>query len=154
MHLQVKAKVPNSGMSVDDHDGEGKMAISATYEAGALVGILDVLEADGFNLRTASGNDVELGGEFTFWVDGRSKGEDEDAANHAAAELLKSKGYDAGVFEVHSAYLVDKPGALRAFVSEVTESGLLVQDISVGTPDADGIPVQIFTAKVRRHSRG
>jgi hypothetical protein len=155
MHLQVKARVPKSGMSVDDdgdHDHhDGKMAISATYEAGALLGILDVLAADGFNLRSASGSNVELGGELTFWVDGRSESEDEDAANHAAAELLRANGYDADVWEVHSAYLVDKPGALRAFVDEVTQGKLLVQEISVSTPDADGIPVQIFTAKVRRH---
>ena len=150
MHLQVKAKVPQSGMSIHDDDGDD-IAVSATYEAGALVGMLDVLAKEGFNLRTASGTNVELGGEFTFWVDGRSDGEDEDAANHAAAELLKSKGYDAEVWEVHSAYLVDKPGALKAFVDEVTKNKLLVQEISVSTPDADGIPVQIFTAKVRRH---
>ena len=151
MHLQVKAKVPNSGMSIDDDDGEEGHAISATYESGALVGMLDALQEDGFNLRSASGTNIELGGEFTFWVDGRSDGEDEDAADHAAAELLKSKGYDAEVWEVYSTYLVDEPGALKAFVHEISERKLLVKEISVSTPDADGIPVQVFTAKVRRH---
>ncbi len=153
MHLQVKAKIPSEGMSVHDDDGEDGLAISATYEAGGLVDLLGILEADGFNLRTASGSNVELGGEFNFWVDGRSDDEDDHAATRAAAELLKTKGYDADVWEVHATHLTDTPGALRAFVRQVTEGRLLVKEISVSTPDAEGIPVQIFTAKVHNRHR-
>ena len=153
MHLQVKAKIPDSGMSVHDDDDEGGLAISATYQAGALVELLGILESDGFNLRSASGTDVELGGEFNFWVDGRSDDEDEHAATRAAAELLKAKGYEADVWEVHARHLTDTPGALREFVNTVTAGHLLVKDISVSTPDAKGIPVQIFTAKVHTRTR-
>jgi hypothetical protein len=153
MHLQVKAKIPDSGMSVYDDDEEGGLAISATYQAGALVELLGILEEDGFNLRSASGSNVELGGDFTFWVDGRSDDEDDHAATRAAAELLKARGYDADVWEVHAAHLTDTRGALRAFVNTVTEGHLLVQEISVSTPDAEGIPVQIYTAKVRTRTR-
>ena len=149
MHLQVKASVPKSGMSIDDEDDED-IAVSATYRPGALVGLLTVLKGEGFNLRAASGSNVELGGDFTFWVDGRSDEEDEHAATYAAAELLKRKGIDAEVHEVHAKHLSDQSGTLLDFVNEVTQGKLLVQEISVGTPDADGIPVQIFTAKVRR----
>lgn len=152
MHLQVKAKAPTSGMSVHGDDGDD-IAVSATYEPGVLVGLLTVLKDAGFNLRAASGNQVELGGEFSFWVDGRSDGEDHEAATYAAAELLRGNDYVADVFEVHSKHLSDSKGTLLDFVKEVTKGKLLVQDINVGTPDHDGIPVQIFTAKVRgRHS--
>ena len=152
MHLQVKAKTTKGGtMSVHDDDGDD-IAVSATYQPGSLVGMLDVLERNGFNLRTASGNNVELGGEFNFWVDGRNGDEDHDKATHAAAKLLRGEGYEAEVHEVHAKYLSDTKGTLKQFVDEVTEGKLLVMEISVGTPDEEGIPVQIFTAKVRRHA--
>ena len=150
MHLQVKAKTTKGGvMSVHDDDGD-EIAVSATYEPGSLVGLLNVLDENGFNLRAASGNNVELGGEFSFWVDGRHAKEDEHAATYAAAQLLRDEGYEADVHEVHARHLSDKKGTLKQFVDEVTSGKLLVQEISVGTPDKDGIPVQIFTAKVRR----
>jgi hypothetical protein len=150
MHLQVKAKTNKGGtMSVHGDDGED-IAVSATYEPGSLVGLLDVLDKHGFNLRTASGNNVELGGEFNFWVDGRHNKEDNHEATYAAAKILREEGYDAEVHEVHARHLSDKKGTLKQFVDEVTEGKLLVQEISVGTPDDEGIPVQIFTAKVRR----
>ncbi len=153
MHLQVKARIPKSGMSIYDDDGDGGIAASATYEPGTLVELLGILETGGFNLRSASGCNVELGGEFNFWVDGRSDDEDDHAATHAAAELLKANGYEADVWEVHAAHLTDTRGALKAFVNEVTEGKLFVQEISVSTPDAEGIPVQIYTAKVRHRAR-
>jgi hypothetical protein len=151
MHLQVKAKTTKGGtMSVHGDDGE-EIAVSATYQPGSLVEMLEILERHGFNLRAASGNNVELGGEFNFWVDGRNGDEDHDQATHAAAKVLRGEGYEADVHEVHAKYLSDKKGTLKQFVDEVTEGKLLVMDISVGTPDEEGIPVQIFTAKVRRH---
>lgn len=150
MHLQVKAKAPTSGMSVHNDDGDD-IAVSATYEPGALAELLTVLKDGGFNLRAASGNQVEMGGDFAFWVDGRSSAEDHEAATYAAAELLRGHNFTADVFEVHSKHLADSKGTLLDFVQEVTEGKLLVQDINVGTPDEKGIPVQIFTAKVRRH---
>ena len=151
MHLQVKAKTTKGGtMSVHDDDEGEDIAVSATYQPGSLVGLLDVLEKNGFNLRTASGSNVELGGEFAFWVDGRDDKEDEHKATYAAAKLLREEGYEAEVHEVHAKHLSDKKGTLKEFVDEVTAGKLLVQEISVGTPDKDGIPVQIFTAKVRR----
>lgn len=155
MHLQVRSRTGKSGggggMSVHDDDGGEDIAVSATYEPGALVAMLGILADDGFNLRSASGSNVELGGEFAFWVDGRSDDEDEHAAAYAAAELLNAHDYEADVFEVHSGHLNDEKGTLKDFVEQVTEGKLLVKEISVGTPDKEGIPVQIFTAKVRRH---
>ena len=151
MHLQVKAKAPTSTMSVHGDDGDD-IAVSATYEPGVLVEMLTILKDAGFNLRAASGSQVELGGDFSFWVDGRNKDEGHGDATEAAARLLEDNGYVANVFEVHAKHLSDSKGTLLQFVEEVTKGKLLVQDINVGTPDKDGIPVQIFTAKVRRRA--
>jgi hypothetical protein len=147
MHLQVKASVPKSGMPVDDDESE-EHAISATYHAGALVEILTVLKNAGFNLRSAGGSQIEFGGEFTFWVDGRNDNEDHDAAAHAAKQLLESEGWPAQVFEVRAKRLHDHSGSLLEWVQEIADEGLLIQDIHVGTKDDDGIPVQIFVAQV------
>jgi hypothetical protein len=147
MHLQVKTKVPNSSMTINGHDGD-EIAVSATYEAGALAELLTVLKGANFNLRAAGGSKVEMGGEFSFWVDGRSDSEDHDKAAYAARDLLRKHHYEADVYEVHARHLSDESGTLLDFVNEVTKGELLVEAISVGTKDDEGIPVQIFTASV------
>jgi hypothetical protein len=152
MHLQVKAKVKSgSGMSIEGDDGED-VAVSATYRAGALAEMLTILRDAGFNLRTASGNQVELGGEFWFWVDERPSDADHEIAAIAARDLLRGHEYEADTFEVHAKHLSDSKGTLLDFVNEVTKGKLLVENICVGTPDDEGIPVQIFTAQVRRNA--
>ena len=147
MHLQVKASVPKSGMSITGDEGE-EHAISATYHAGALAEMLTFLKSKGFNLRAAGGTQIEFGGEFTFWVDGRSADEDHDQAAHAARRLLVKEGWAAQVYEVRAEHLTDESGTLLDFVQRVTDDGLLIQDIHVGTKDDEGIPVQIFAVSV------
>ena len=145
MHVQVRAKTTGGGGAFSD-DGEpedGSIAISDSYELGALSQMLGVLAE--FNLRAASGHDIELGGEFSFWPDKRPDDVDHDAAAIAARDLLVKNGFDAVIYEVHRRHLADEPGALKAFVDEVTAAGLRVKEISVGTPDDEGVPVQIFT---------
>jgi hypothetical protein len=147
MHLQVKASVPKSGMSITGDEGDDS-AISANYGAGALVEMLTVLKNAGFNLRAAGGSQIEFGGEFSFWVDGRSDSENHDEAAHAARDLLDGEGWPAQVFEVRAKHLSDESGTLLDFVREITNEGLMIQDIQVGTKDHKGIPVQIFTVSV------
>ncbi len=154
MHLQVKAKTSKSGSSGMSIDGDGgdDIAISATYRAGALSEMLTILRDAGFNLRAAGGSQVELGGDFWFWVDERPSDADHEVAAIAARDLLRGHEYEADTFEVHARHLSDTQGTLLDFVNEVTQGKLLVENISVGTPDDEGIPVQIFTAQVRRRS--
>lgn len=146
MHVQARASTTGSGFA--DDDGGSGSSISATYGAGRLSEILRLLEEAGFNIRSTSGSRIELGGVFGFAVDGRNEGEDHEAATHAASDLLNSQGIDTHVVDVETRVLEDVPGALRRFVNDVNAKGLLIEEIAVGTPEADGIPVQIYTAQV------
>lgn len=147
MHIQARASTKTLGFA-DAGDDAGNVAISATYGPGVLSDMLRILSDNGFNLRTASGRQIELGGEFAFWVDPRKDvDEDHDVATRRAAKALEAKGYDAHIVEVHRKLLDDVPGALKAFVDEVTAAGYLIEELSVGTPQQDGIPVQAYTAK-------
>ena len=145
MHVQVRASTTGSAFPDDEDDNNN--AISATYPAGSLLGMLDLLATAGFNLRSAGGRQIELGGEFAFAVDPREGDADHEAAAQAAAEALNGAGFDAHVVEVQLRYLDDVAGALRDFVSSVSGQGLLIEEIAVGTPSEGRIPVQIFTVK-------
>ena len=146
MHIQARAITPTSTFADDDRHADGG-TISATYGLGVLSDMLRILEEQGFNLRSASGRQIELGGEFAFWVDAR-KGKDRnhDIATRRAAKALAGAGYDTHTVEVHRALLDDVPGALRSFVDGITADGLLIEELSVGTPTAKGrVPVQAYT---------
>ncbi len=144
--MHVQAKVVTTGSAFADTDGDvNDTATSATYPPGALVGILNILDREGFNLRTATGQRIELGGAFGFTVDPRNDNEDFETATAAAVDILKGEGFDAHIVEVQVRYLTDVKGALRDFVSSVSDQGLLIEDIAVGTPSDAGIPVQIYT---------
>jgi hypothetical protein len=146
--MHVQAKVVTTGSAFADEDGdENNEAVSATYRPGAVLGILDVLQREGFNLRTATGQRIELGGEFGFTVDPRDSNEDFETATAAAVDMLRGEGFDAHVVEVQVRYLTDVAGALREFVRSISDQGLLIEDIAVGTPSQAGIPVQIFTVR-------
>jgi hypothetical protein len=143
MHVQARVSPKTSGFADDGEDGS---AISATYRVGALEEILRVLEERDINVRSAGGGKIELGGEFGFAV-GRDGDDDHEQATHAAVDALKGEGFDAHVVDVRTRDLDDTPGALRAFVAEISADGLLIEEIAVGTPTRDGrIPVQIYTA--------
>jgi hypothetical protein len=154
MHIQARSTVKSGGSAfIDDDDAGGDVAVSTRYGLGALSELLGVLDDAGFNLRAASGHDIELGGEFTFWADPRRSpagdpiDDDHDVATRRAAALLRSEGFEVELVEVHRKRLDDTPGALRSFVDEVTKAGLLVREVSVGTRDPDDarVPVQIVT---------
>jgi len=146
MHLQARARIVTTSFA-DDHEESGE-AVSAVYPRGALSEILRVLEDAGFNLRSAGGRMIELGGEFAFAVADRDHNEPDGQATEDAVATLNDAGFDARVVVVQTRYLDDVPGALRAFVDSVRDQGLLVEEVAVGTPGPDGrIPVQIFTAR-------
>jgi hypothetical protein len=145
--MHVQAKVSTTGSAFADGEDDNNEAVSATYRPGALLSILEILEREGFNLRTATGRRIELGGEFGFTVDPRDGDADHEAATAAAVDILKAEGFDAHVVEVQVRFLADVAGALRDFVSSVSGQGLLIEEIAVGTPGDAGIPVQIYTVR-------
>jgi hypothetical protein len=154
MHVQVKSPVKTTAFADEVEDGEG----SVDYPRFALAEFLAVLAADNgpndppFNLGAASGHDIELGGEFAFWAKPRDGVDaDHEEATFRAMERLQGAGYDAKGFHVQAKHISDEPGALLAFVNEVSDRGHRILEITVGAPE-DGaprdhmIPVQIFTA--------
>lgn len=152
MHVQARVSIKTSGFA-DDDEGS-RSAISATYRRGALSEILRILADEGFNLRSTGGRQIELGGEFGFSVDKREGDANHGEATQAAVDAL-GDSFDAHVVEVQMRLLDDVPGALRAFVDDVTDSGLLIEEIAVGTPAPDGrIPVQIYTASAGGPAQG
>ena len=145
MHVQARASTTGSGFPDDDDNDD--TAISAAYPAGRVLAILELLAGQGFNLRSAGGGRIELGGEFAFAVDKRDNDDDHRAATEAAVAALNDAGIDAHMVEVQVRYLADEPGALRDFVRDVSSQGLLIEEIAVGTPEDGQIPVQIYTVK-------
>ena len=148
MHVQVRSSTSKSGFAAEDPD---RIAVSNAYAPGALAEMLGVLADAGFNLRAAGGPRIELGGEFAFWVDPREGDGDEHAAAEAAVEALREAGYDAWSEEVVSVIVKDERGALRRRLDEMQKSGILVEEILVGTPGKDtdgGIPIQLRTARL------
>jgi hypothetical protein len=143
MHIQARVSPKRPGPGDDDTGDE----TSTTYRVGGLEEILRVLEDGDFNIRSATGNKIELGGEFGFAV-GRDGDEDHEQRTHAAVKALRRQGFEAHVVDVQTRLLDDTPGALRAFVADVSGDGLLIEEVAVGTPARDGrIPVQIYTAR-------
>ena len=145
MHVQARAST--TGSAFPDDDDNNDTAVSATYAAGRVHAILELLAEQGFNLRSAGGGRIELGGEFAFAVDARDGDDNHEVATHAAVTALNDAGIDAHVVEVQVRYLTDEPGALRDFVRDVSSQGLLIEEIAVGTPEDGQIPVQIYTVK-------
>ena len=149
MHVQVKSPVNPAAFADEVEDDVG----SVDYRKGALAEFLAVLATDNgpndppFNIAGASGHDIELGGELAFWADARDGVDaDHEEATVRAMERLQGAGYDAMQYHVQAKHLDDTPGALLAFVTDVSGRGHHILEITVGAPDRDGVPVQIFTA--------
>jgi len=155
MHVQSKSPVNPAAFSDEVEDEIG----SVEYKLFTLADFLDVLARDDgpgdppFNLAGTSGHDLELGGELAFWVRARDgidldqNGQpDHELATERATERLRDAGYDARAYHVQAKHLDDTPGALAAFAREVSGRGHHILEITVGAPEPDGIPVQLFTA--------
>jgi hypothetical protein len=147
MHIQARARVKRSTLA-------GGPSASVTAPLG-LSDLLRLLSDEGYNLRSASGHDIERGGEFAFRVHspgaaGRATADPDDdesdvATRHAIAFLRKHHVQVEEVRVFHED-LPDDRGALAAFVERVTAAGYPILEISVATPNGDDtIPVQIYT---------
>ena len=148
MHIQARARVKASteGGGPDDTAG-------APFTLSEL---LHLLAEEGFSLRSASGHDIERGGEFSFRVHARGKADsdgppdddDDDRALRDAIAFLRKQRVPVEEVRVFHEDLADQPGALKAFVDRVRGEGYPVIEISIATPNEDRtIPVQIFAGK-------
>jgi hypothetical protein len=147
MHLQVKTGTGGTGFPAGDEINE-----STSYKRGTFSDLLAELANANppINVRGANGHRIEFGGSFSFFAG--APGDDDEgrisAETERAFEVLKDKGWDVHLVEVSNRLLDDTPGALAAFVEEITGQGLWVEDILVGSPTSAGqVPVQLFTSR-------
>ena len=149
MHIQARVTLRQAAGTATAAAAEQTDAVSATYGAGSLAGVLQILEREGFDLESAGGRQIELGGEFAFSVRARAQDRDHDAATRAAVGLLKSEGYEAHWVKVHTRVLDDEQGALLRYVEQIAGRGLLIEEIAIGAASAPGrVPVQVYTASI------
>jgi hypothetical protein len=153
MHIQIRTVLTTAGFTDDNgRHADGSVSL-APGSLSDLLGILARRDSDAdpeFSLAAASGHDIELGGEFSFWVHPRDGVDaDHEEATERAMARIRGAGYDAHRFDVERRHLNDTAGTLKEFVDDVTAKGLHVVEISIGTPAPEGIPVQIYTAQTR-----
>jgi hypothetical protein len=146
MHQQVRVGL--SAASTSDTPG----AMPATevevtpYEVPtrALLRLLKLLAGEGYNIRAASGHFIESGGVFVFAVED----DDDPGLPQTIADFLKGKNYKkVDVVQPFHADVRDEVGALAAAVEEATKDGSIVQEILVGLPGDEGVPLQITTLR-------
>ena len=106
-----------------------------------LAELLRVLKEHGVNIVAAGGGQVENGGEFAFAV-----GHGEEAA---ALQVLEHEGYRPRLVDVEHEVLDNQPGELHRFGARIQQEnrrrGWVIKDVSVGVPDSNGIPVQVYS---------
>jgi hypothetical protein len=154
MHQQVRLALGSpSGVL----DGGGAMAVvpvevdPVEVAEGALFRLLDLLAAEGFNLRTAGGRGIETGGEFVFAVDDE---DDPDKASKCAAFLARNGYRDVRLVEPFMCEVDDRVGALRDCLAKLASEGRRVDEVFVGTPRKGKVPVHVTTVRSVRPRQG
>jgi hypothetical protein len=102
--------------------------------------LLDLLSR--YNLEAVGGSNVETGGEFAFAV--------RHDLMEEALQLLIANGYqDARIVDVDVCWLEDREGQLLECINGVRSAnatrGGAIRDFAIGGPQADGIPVQVYS---------
>ena len=147
MHQQIRMALSSPSSTTD---GPGAMTAypvgvdPTEVQQGALYRVLDLLASANYNLRSASGHHIETGGVFVFAIDDDG---DENKASECA-DFLRGKGYNVlGVYEPFMCEVDDRVGALRDCLEKLSREGRQVDEILVGTPRKNKIPVQITTIR-------
>jgi hypothetical protein len=146
MHQQIRVTLTTPSSVVD---GTGAMAaVKVAVEPreiapGALIGLLKLLDHNGYNLRLAGGKGIETGGEFVFAIDD----EHDKMAAAKCVRFLHANHYpDARVVEPLMCEVEDKKGTLHECLEKQMLDGALIDEVFVGTPGEDGlIPIHVTT---------
>ena len=119
-----------------------------------LAAFLEVLANAGINVESASGSNIEQGGEFAFGLE-HDPGDNGPYEN--AVSVLEGAGYIVRVVDsetdpaLHTDMIDNVPGklldAVRAAVDKNAGTGRVIKDIAVGSPDpvTGLIRVQIYS---------
>lgn len=146
MHQQIRVKLakPTAVDTPGAMRAEGVRVDPSALPADALVTMLETLAAEGYNLRSAGGYAIEGAGEFVFALDDVRHDDSE-----ACAQFLRDKGYaDVVVVEPEVCWIKDEQGALARCLRENARPGRLIQEIHVGTPQKDMVPVAFITIQL------
>jgi hypothetical protein len=142
MHQLLRVELTGAGTT----EGGGAMSASPAerdpieVRLGQLADLLERLAGLDFDLRVAGGQSIEGPGALVLAVD--------DADMDRLYEELSTE-FRVRRVEVKDRELEDSPGALAAFVRDLANDGLFVNEIYVGTARGGTVPVQISTI---RHS--
>jgi hypothetical protein len=147
MHQQIRVMLAAPSSTTG---GPGAMTANPVgvdpleVQQGALYRLLDDLAKAKYNLRSASGHNIETGGVFVFAIDD----EGDENRSSACAKFLHDKGYNVlGVYEPFMCEVDDRVGALRDCLEQLSREDRLVDEILVGTPRKNKIPIQVTTIR-------
>jgi hypothetical protein len=153
MHLQVRSSIQASGGSLGAALFDQDVIDEAPIEAriGGLHRLLTLLAENGFDLRIASGRNIETAGEFIFAVGPKNGDDDEhERLTRAAVQLLLENRYPARIVQTYHFDVSDAVGQLDSVIARLPKNEA-VHEIFVGTPNDDAsIPLQITTIRVNQ----
>jgi hypothetical protein len=135
VHMQLRLSV-----SAASSDGTGAMNASpaqrdpVVLRRGALATLLEQIAAAGINLKIAGGTFIEGAGELVLAC--------EDDQMPDLEKIVAP--YNPRRVEVEYRELPDQPGELAKLIRSVSKDGYLVNEIFVGSGEANGlVPVQV-----------
>jgi hypothetical protein len=145
MHQQIRTSLGKASSTITGSGAMNLVPIEVDpleIRRGALTELLQLLEDAGFDLAIAAGDAIEFGGEFTFAL------KDHEATSQAAA-LLREHGYrKVRILQVREIEADDEAGGLRREIEKLTEEGLRIDEIYVGTTRPNGrVPLQVTTIR-------
>lgn len=150
MHQQIRFSL---GKKTQD-DGPGAMPSdpvrTTEIEVGALANCLELL-AENYNLRSVAGGGIEAGGTFILSIDDDRHDAKDDGGTRTdeCAQFLRDQKYeDVVVLDVDVFELEDRKGALAERIREVAKSGLLIDELFLGTARGAIVPVQMTTLRL------
>lgn len=139
MHQQLRIRVAGA-----TNEGPGAMNASPSerdpveIRPGDAATVLERIGNAGFNLRIAGGSSIEGPGELVIAVE-------DDEMDRLYDEL---KGdYRIRRVDVQFRELDDAPGELAAFIRDLADEGLFVNEIFVGAARGGKVPVQVSTIR-------
>ncbi|CAN5845778.1 hypothetical protein BH20CHL5_BH20CHL5_08150 [soil metagenome] len=146
MHQQIRVKLakPTAVDTPGAMRAGGVRSDASELPTDALVTMLEALAEKGYNLRSAGGHAIEGSGEFVFALDDARHDDSE-----ACAQFLRDQGYsDVVVVELELCWMKDEQGELARCLRDTARPGRLIQEIHIGTPANDQVPVAFTTIQI------
>lgn len=145
MHQQIRTKLGRASSVIEGGGAMNLVPVEVDpleMQRGALVDLLQLLEDNGYDLGMASGDAIELGGEFVFAL------KDHARTTQAAALLRQERYRSVRIVQVQEIEVDDEAGGLKREIEKLTAQGLKIDEIYVGATRPNGkVPVQVTTVR-------